>query len=299
MFHFKLVFFFLLPLLSFFSTAHAYRVVTTIPPLASLVRSIAGEEVSIETLVDNGVSPHTYALKPSDLYKLSSADVIFWIGPSYESFLTKLLKNYLSKAVTFIEVSKVRLYPLQENADHSHHGHSHLKECSGCNIDGHIWLDPDNGFYMAEAIASHFIKTHPSQRRKYEQRLSLLRKNLEKIKKEIKDALGGYENKSFLTLHDGYQYFEKAFNLKKGKPIYLIPDIALSANKILTLRSLIKTENIQCIFAETQFPQGLIETLAEGSKIRVGVLDPLGTSKIPYETLLISLMKSFSNCLKD
>ena len=92
------VFFFLFYCTVFSSFGYAYKIVASIPPVASLVRAIAGENVSLDLLVDNSVSPHVYSLKPSDLRKLDAADVVFWIGPGYEAFLSKTLGNYEQKS---------------------------------------------------------------------------------------------------------------------------------------------------------------------------------------------------------
>lgn len=289
------VFFFLLYCTVFSSFGYAYKIVASIPPVASLVRAIAGENVSLDLLVDNSVSPHVYSLKPSDLRKLDAADVVFWIGPGYEAFLSKTLGNYEQKSVELMQAPGVQIYPLRSLDGHE----GGCPDCASDSLaqDGHIWLDPDNGFHMAEEITKHLIRLDPVQQEKYENRLQKMKESLEKTKKEIQSQLKPYEDQGFLTLHDGYQYFEKAFHLKAGQAMSLIPDVSPSAKRLFFLKDLVRSNNIQCLFAESQFSPRLVKTLSEETRVRIGMLDPLGTSQMTYEELLLSLAKSFSACL--
>ena len=67
------------------------QVVASIKPLHSLIAGIMAG-VGTPTLIVNGAaSPHTYALRPSDARALAAAKLVFWIGPSMESFLVKPL----------------------------------------------------------------------------------------------------------------------------------------------------------------------------------------------------------------
>lgn len=293
-------------LISFASPVWAYKVVASIPPVASLVRAIAGEYGSVDILVDHSTSPHMYALKPSDLRKIGAADILFWIGPAYEAFLVKALENHAQKSVALMKAPHLQLYPLRFSDEHDHAGchdcasiSSSLPSSSSLSLDGHIWLDPDNGMQMAQEIAARLTILDPDHRQDYERRLQKLKERLEYVKMEIQATLQPYENQGFLVFHDGYQYFEKAFHLKAGQAMTLIPDVAPSAKRLSALKRLIQKRNVQCLFAESQFPSRLVKMLSEETKIKVGMLDPVGTPDLSYEDLLFSLMKSFSACLKE
>jgi len=58
-----------------------------------------------------------------------------------------------------------------------------------------------------------------------------------------------------------------------------------------------------CLFAEPQFSPAVVETIAEGTSARIGVLDPLGAdledgSEL-YFTLIENLAASLTDCLSD
>src|SRR3546814_518842 len=143
-------------------------VVASIKPINSLVASVmkgVGEPV---LLVQRGNSPHTYTLRPSDARALSDADVVFWIGGMFETFLVRPLETLPREAevVTLSEAPGLTLLPNREggawephdhghdhDGDHDHdhgeaghaegdHDHAHAGEDHHHEgpVDGHIWL---------------------------------------------------------------------------------------------------------------------------------------------------------------
>ncbi|MGI4852251.1 MAG: zinc ABC transporter substrate-binding protein [Janthinobacterium lividum] len=283
------------------SPVYAYKIVVSIPPLASLARAIAGEQAEIDTIVDQAVSPHVYALKPSDLRKMNQADVVFWIGPAYENFLEKALKNCLAKVVGLLNLSSLKIHGLRHAED------GHLISCPhGCahdldplKRDGHIWLDPDNGIIMAQEIAHQLSIIDPLSKEIYAARFKKFKQNIEKLKSNLQDLLTPYQSQGFLVFHDGYQYFEKVFGLKEGHVMSLIPDVSPSIKHMKDLRKLIKDKNVVILFAETQFSPRLMQVLADETHLKIGLLDPLGFSDHTYEELLTNLATSFSNGFKS
>ena len=51
-----------------------------------------------DLLVNGNGSPHSYSLRPSEARVLSRADIVFWIGPDFETFLQKPLDSLASEA---------------------------------------------------------------------------------------------------------------------------------------------------------------------------------------------------------
>ena len=69
----------------------------------------------------------------------------------------------------------------------------------------------------------------------------------------------------------------------------------------LSARNILKGK-IVCVFREPKFSPRLIDTLAEGSPVKTGILDPLGATLVPgsdlYQNLLRGLSDSLSSCLR-
>ncbi|MGR0280091.1 zinc ABC transporter substrate-binding protein [Marinomonas dokdonensis] len=101
-------------------------VVTSVTPVSMIVAAITGDKADIEQIVSNTASPHDYALRPSDLRKISQADAVVWVGESLENFLEKPLIN-ANKAEDSIEwlalEGTVQRRYGEENEHHDEHGH--------------------------------------------------------------------------------------------------------------------------------------------------------------------------------
>lgn len=64
----------------------APKVVVTISPIHALTQSIMQDVAEPILLVSPSISPHNYALRPSQVFDLNSADLVMWIGESLETF---------------------------------------------------------------------------------------------------------------------------------------------------------------------------------------------------------------------
>ena len=80
------------------TAAAAPRVLATILPVHSLAAMVMRGAGAPELLLKGGAEPHGYALRPSDARLIRRAEVIFWIGPELEIFLTGALASLGRKA---------------------------------------------------------------------------------------------------------------------------------------------------------------------------------------------------------
>ena len=114
------------------------KVVASIKPVHSLVASVMNGVGKPGIIVDKGESPHTFAMKPSQARMLQQADVVFWIGPQIESFLSKPLEAIASnaKVVELVDTAGLTKLEVREGGafeahddhdDHGNHGHGEGK----------------------------------------------------------------------------------------------------------------------------------------------------------------------------
>ncbi len=120
-------------LLASVMTARAdVNVVTSIKPVHSLVASVMKGVGEPGIIIEGGGSPHTFSMKPSQAAMLEKANVVFWIGPQIESFLSKPLEAIAAKAkvVELIDTKGLTKLELREGGafeahdDHDDHGHA-------------------------------------------------------------------------------------------------------------------------------------------------------------------------------
>ncbi len=115
----------------------APNVVADIAPLHSLVSMVMEGVGEPDLLLPPGVSPHGYAMKPSDAQALSDADVVFHVGGGLTPWLETPLSNLAGQAkvlemieaegLTTYEFREQRIFALRDagHDDHDHDDHGH------------------------------------------------------------------------------------------------------------------------------------------------------------------------------
>ncbi|SDX11780.1 zinc ABC transporter substrate-binding protein [Litoreibacter albidus] len=130
------------------SMADVPRVVTDIAPVHSLVAQVMGDLGKPELLLPANVSPHSFALRPSQAAALEQADAVFWMGEALTPPLEPMLKKLASTAanVAFLDLAQTQTHEFRDHdaaiedahdeheeehkhdAEHDHGEHEHEEE---------------------------------------------------------------------------------------------------------------------------------------------------------------------------
>lgn len=81
------------------------KAIASIKPIHSLVASVMQGVGEPDLIIEGAGSPHTYSLRPSMARKIAAADLVFWVDPNLETFLTTPLANLADNA-TIVQLSK-------------------------------------------------------------------------------------------------------------------------------------------------------------------------------------------------
>jgi len=113
----------------------APNVVASIKPIHSLVAALMEGVGEPSLLVSGASSPHAYSMRPSEARALQDADLVFWIGPTMETFMVSALEAHAkhAQAIALVETPGIVEHELREGGafeghDHSHEGHDHAHE---------------------------------------------------------------------------------------------------------------------------------------------------------------------------
>ena len=288
------------------------KVVASIKPIHSLVASVMQGAGAPTLIVDGNASPHTYNMKPSDAAMLEEAQVIFWVGHQLEAFLEKPIETLGTKAtaVSLLDEESVVKLPMRadENfalhdhgAEKSEHKHEEDEHHHDGDMDGHIWLDPENAKAILKVVAETLSKEDPSNAALYFANAEKTSSSIDALSSEIKATLAPVQGKGFLVFHDAYHYFENRFDIAASGALSINPENPPGAEAIQKLKDQISKGNIQCVFSEPQFDDKLTKLLLEGTTAKAAVLDPEGaqlqTGPELYFLLLRNMSQSLRNCL--
>lgn len=291
----------------FFSLAQAsatsVTVVATIKPIHSLTAAVMQDVGEPHLLLSGNASPHGYTLRPSDMTLINEAGLIVWIGPDLETFLTKPLQALPEKEKRLLTIETVRgirtldyrslSREAEDDEDHDHHGHDGHDH----GIDPHLWLDVDNAIVIVNAVRDALSQHDPDNASHYRSNAERTVQRLASLNDTLKEKLALVKDIPFISFHDAYQYIEKAYGLSGIGSLAIDPDRPASAGHLREVRTLIKRENVACVFQEPQFPARIAETAIEGTGARLGILDPLGTDIADGADLYFTLMNDLGNTL--
>lgn len=284
------------------------RVVASIAPVHALVAGVM-KDVGEPTLIVRGVgSAHTYSLHPSEARALSEADIVFWVGPIYERFLEKPLATLATKArrVEFARAPGVSVLMAREGGaweddDHAHeHDHGH-GAADPAEMDGHLFLDPENAKAIVRAAVTTLSEVDPANAARYAANGDQTITRLGALDSELRAILAPVKDKPFIVFHDAYQYFERRYDLNAVGSISVSPERLPGARRLQRLRRKIAELGPVCVFAEPQFEPALVQTVVERTSAKTGILDPLGAGVTPgpdaYFATMRTLARSLADCL--
>jgi zinc transport system substrate-binding protein len=286
------------------------KVVVTIKPLHALVANIMAGTGVPDLLVDGASSAHTYALKPSDASKLNQADIFVRMSGTMEPFTVKLAKTLPKrvKLVSLEDAPGLNLLPRRTGAtfedDHGHahkHGpkkHKHDHDHDHGAMDGHAWLDPTNAKLMTDRIVLALSAADKANAAKFQSNGEALKRRLDELSAEISQELAPVGKRPFVVFHDALQYFERRFGLAAVGSIAMSPEIAPSAQRLSTLRKKVVSLGAVCVLAEPQFDTRLVNNLTEGTKARIGTVDPEGAKLSSGPDLYFQLLRNIARDLK-
>lgn len=289
-------------------------VVTSLKPLGFIASAIADGVTETQVLLPDGASEHDYSLRPSDAKRLQNADLVVWIGPEMEAFMDKSTQSIPdAKKVTIAQLDGVKplLMKGADDDDDDHgaeggHDHAHAEKGDAHHHHGdynmHLWLSPEIARLSAVAIHDKLVELMPQSRARLDANLKDFKANLATTDKQVANELASVKGKGYFVFHDAYGYYEKHYGLTPLGHFTVNPEIQPGAQRLHQIRTQLVEQKATCVFAEPQFRPAVVESVARGTTVRMGTLDPLGTniqlSKESYPAFLTQLATQYASCLK-
>ena len=226
--------------------------------LSDVARNVGGDKVQLAEIVKGGVDPHEFQPSPSDVQRVSDADLVLVSGKGMEGYLAKL-EEAAGAPNKFVNVGDAIGASLKLKDDgkviedpHWWHSVANVEKAVGVVRDAMIKADPaDKDAFTANAAA-------------YETQLGDLDKFI-----RLKVAELGRDKRKLVTSHDAFQYFARDY----GFTIYPIEGVSTaeepSTHRVAELLGTIKQEHVKAVFFEsTQNPKVIAEITKEtGAKV--------------------------------
>jgi zinc transport system substrate-binding protein len=249
--------------------AKKIRVVTSVFPLLEFAGAVSGERGEVSLLLPPGAEIHTWQPRPSDIIRLSSADLFIYIGADLEPWLHDLLKSVRNPNLRVLEAS--RGIPLIDEEGIVHNGHEHEYGAH----DPHIWLDFRSDQMIVDKIVVILSEMDPEGSSIFKRNAFIYKEKLQKLDQKFKDGLKNCVHRTIiLGGHAAFGYLARSYDLRQISLYGLSPDSSPTPKKLIEVVELSKKHRIRVIFFEIYVSDELAKVLAGEVGARTLVLNP-------------------------
>jgi ABC-type Zn uptake system ZnuABC Zn-binding protein ZnuA len=239
------------------------KVVTTIPDLADIVRTIGGERVEVDSITRGRENLHLMTARPSHLVALSRADMYVQVGLSLEAaFAPGLLLNARNDA---IEPGGPGFVNVSDGWEAIEVPQSLSRKAGDLHPQGnpHMNLDPRAGRFMARAVHEALLRLDPAARAGYDERFAAYAKELDAAQtrwSELRETLRG---KRIAVYHQEFNYLARYHGIEIVGSIELRPGIPPTPNHLAELIDAMRREDARVILIAPWSRNRDVERVAE------------------------------------
>jgi ABC-type Zn uptake system ZnuABC Zn-binding protein ZnuA len=251
---------------SVYAANKTLNVITSISPITNIVKNMAGDKIHLTGLVPEGVNSHTFEPVPSDIVKLSNADLVIINGLFLEDNMEKVVNESLKNN------PDIQLLKLADNSINSTgwiFDFSFPKEQGHPNP--HLWLNPVNAMKFANLTKDKLIEMDPNNTAYYKENAEKYIALLKQLDEGIKAAVQSVppENRKLITYHDSWAYFAPRYNMTVIGAVQPSDFSEPSPLDIAKLIDQIKVEKIPAIFASEVFSNRITDQIAKEAGVNI------------------------------
>jgi ABC-type Zn uptake system ZnuABC Zn-binding protein ZnuA len=252
-------------------------VAASLHPIASLVRDVGGEAVSVRTLLPPGAHPDSYEATPRMAEALSGADLVVRVGGAVDDWLGD---RHRGRELVLTDGMTLR------GSAHSHGGRQH-----GTG-NPHIWLDP---ILVRDAVLPRLIEAlsaeAPADADGFRRRGAALADSLTALDAEIRALLDHARFRRFVAAHPAWIYFADRYDLEDLGSLHPSPGAELGARELARLVDQARARGGVAVIAEPQLGRAGVDALARSVGVGVEVADPVGGEGVEGRQDYLSLMR--------
>jgi len=225
------------------------QVLTTTTILADMTKQVAGDRMSVGSIVPAGAHVEEYEPRPDDAKRMSEARLVITNGLDLDKWVEPLLRN--AKDGTPVVVVTDGLPDIDGNP--------------------HMWFDPTLARKYVDKIRDALIALDPAGREVYTASALRYSQELVALDAELKARVATIPagGRRLVTSHDAFPYFAKAFGFEIVGFAQPEPDKMPSAGELADLIDKVKAANVPAIFSEAGVSPQLAETIAKETGAKV------------------------------
>jgi zinc transport system substrate-binding protein len=277
------------------------KVVVSLFPLQEFAKAVGGDRAQVTLLLPPGAEPHTWEPKPSDMVRITQADIFIYIGPSMEPWVDKVLKAAQGKNLMILQASQgfslLQAEPPEGGRTTHPQGESRREKS-----DPHIWLDFALDLKMVDAIAALFSERDPAQASFYKKNAEAYKEKLKNLDEKYRHSLAGCRHREIvLSGHAAFAYLARRYGLQQIALSGVSPDAEPTPQKMVEVIRTTRQKGIRFIFSEELVHPRLSRALAREAGVAVLTLNPgpnLTPKQVKQKLTFLDLMEQNLKNLK-
>lgn len=265
-------------------------ILTSTTFLADITRNIAGDRVTVESLLPFGADPHSYQPTPRDVARIADSKLLIVNGAEYEHFLESLLENAGGER-EIIEAS-AGILPERILSE----GEVEVEGQGEHGMDPHMWLDPNNVIIYVENIREGLTNYDPEGAAVYQASADAYISELKSLDKWIVEQVSQIpqERRLLVTNHEALGYFTERYGFTVAGTVIksFSSGASSSAGQMAGLIEQIKSSGAPAIFLDASDNESLAQQIA--NETGVGVITDLHLESLtdgPPAGTYIDMMK--------
>ncbi len=242
-------------LLPYAAQAEPLKVVASFSILGDMVHAVAGDMVTLTTLVGPDGDAHVYQPTPADVQALHAADVVIVNSLGFEGWMQRLAaaSGYHGPII----VATTGIAPLQLDAR---------------VVDSHAWQSVGNAKIYVQNIRDALMQADPAHAQLYKVNAAHYLQQLTALDSWVKAQIAEVPpgQRKVITSHNAFHYFAQAYGVEFIAPRGLSTESEPSAADIAHVIDQIRARHVQALFIENITDPRLINQLQSEANAHVG-----------------------------
>jgi ABC-type Zn uptake system ZnuABC Zn-binding protein ZnuA len=247
------------------------QVLATTTIIADMAKQVAGDRMTVGSIVPAGVHVEEYEPRPDDAKRMSEAKLVITNGLDLDKWVEPLLRN--AKSGTPVVTMTDGLPDINENP--------------------HMWFDVSLARQYVGKIRDGLIALDPAGRDAYTANAKKYSDPLVSLEAELNAQVATIpaDRRKLVTSHDAFPYFAKAFGFEVVGFAQPEPDKMPSAGELADLIDKVKGAKVPAIFSESGVSSQLAETIANETGAKV-------ITDLPTDSLLDKPADSYTGLMR-
>lgn len=270
--------------------AEGPRFVTTIPPLAMILKPMVDGRGTVEVLLEPGDSPHTYEPSPSDLRAISEEAIVVNGADHLDGWVADLPTSHSLTLVDLLPEEVGR--PFGESESHAH---------ADTTVDPHFWTDPRAVMSLLPVLADTLCGIDEGGCSTYRSNVDSLTTTLSALDARLDARMEPIRDVPVLLAQPFFRYFLAQYGPHLVGIVEPQPAKEPSPRQLQALVAQVQESGAQAILTQRQLSPRAAEAVAEAADIPLVELDPIGgtDSLATYESLLMDNAQILLDALEE